>query len=389
MITFGVVVHAAGASRGAAAVPLAIQSASVVQDGQDLVWQVELAEPFSPEALHREGRSLCLLIEPASSGSVDGELCLSGPRRGAVTPELVYMSLTPRGPGPGSPIAATVTRSSDQELTASFVPAGIGLGYRSLRWQVLSAIQAPGCGAAPPVETGCAALLPSAPTLVRLHTPRLVGCSVAGPDWVFQGPRDKRDVALTFDDGPWWDPPTSQFVSLLAREHAPATFFEIGDQIATYDPHGTAERQMLADGDMIGDHTWSHPNLLGLSAAEQRAQIGRAAAAVRAATGFEPCLFRAPYGAVDPSLLTLARSMGFATIQWNVDPADWRLPGVTAIIDDVVEDAHDGAIVEEHFGGGPRYETLDALPREIAGLRAKGYQLVTLTQMLGYKLLYR
>jgi peptidoglycan/xylan/chitin deacetylase (PgdA/CDA1 family) len=62
---------------------------------------------------------------------------------------------------------------------------------------------------------------------------------------------------------------------------------------------------------------------------------------------------------------------------------------VGAIIDNVVANAHGGAIVEEHFGGGPRYETLDALPREIAELRAKGYRLVTVTQMLGYKLVYR
>ena len=238
--------------------------------------------------------------------------------------------------------------------------------------------------------TGCATLFPPAPALVRLHTPRLVGCVPTGPDWVFHGPRDKREIALTFDDGPWWEPPASQFVNLLAREHVPATFFEIGEHIATYDPHGTVERQMLADGDMIGDHTWSHPDLTALSATQQREQIARAAAAIRTATGgFAPCLFRAPDGAVDPRLLAIARSMGLATIQWDVDPRDWALPGVTAIIDNVVAHAHDGAIVEEHFGGGPRYQTLDALPREIALLRAKGYQLITLTQMLGYKLVYR
>jgi peptidoglycan/xylan/chitin deacetylase (PgdA/CDA1 family) len=147
---------------------------------------------------------------------------------------------------------------------------------------------------------------------------------------------------------------------------------------------------MLADGDMIGDHTWSHTDLLGLSAAEQREQLLLAADAIRKATGgFEPCLFRAPYGAVDRSLLKLARSMGFTTIQWDIDPRDWALPGESKIIEDVLANAHNGGIVEEHFGGGPRYETLDALPEEVAGLRMRGYQLVTLTQMLGYKLVYR
>jgi hypothetical protein len=142
-----------------------------------------------------------------------------------------------------------------------------------------------------------------------------------------------------------------------ADADAPATFFEVGEHIATYDPGGKIEREMLADGDTTD--------------------------------GFEPCLFRAPGGTADSALLAVARSMGFATIQWDVDPGDWALPGTSAIVNNVVAHAHDGAIVEEHFGGGPRYETLDALPREIAELRAKGYQLVTLTQMLGYKLVYR
>jgi peptidoglycan-N-acetylglucosamine deacetylase len=389
-VALGWGVDRAGASSGASAQPLAIQTASLVQDGQDLVWQVELAEPFSPGALRRDGRSLCLLIERAANGSTVSRICLSGPRTGGSVPQLIYAPGAEPAPGRGSAIAATVTRSSDRELTASFLPASVGLQYRSLRWQVLSTLAVPGCAPVVPGQTGCATLFPSQPTLVRLHTPRLVGCEPAGPDWVFHGPAKKREIALTFDDGPWDEPPSSEFVSLLAREHAPATFFEIGEQIATYDPHGTVEREMLADGDMIGDHTWSHPDLLGLSPAGQRQQLARAAAAIRKATGgFEPCLFRAPYGAVDSALLRIARSMGFATIQWDVDPRDWALPGTSAIIDNVVDNAHNGAIVEEHFGGGPRYETLDALPREIADLRAKGYQLVTLTQMLGYKLVYR
>jgi peptidoglycan/xylan/chitin deacetylase (PgdA/CDA1 family) len=146
---------------------------------------------------------------------------------------------------------------------------------------------------------------------------------------------------------------------------------------------------MLADGDMIGDHTWSHPDLVGLSRSVQRKQIAEGAAEIRKVTGFEPCLFRAPYGAVDASVLRDAASIGLTTIQWDIDPRDWALPGVGAIIANVLTGAHDGGIVEEHVGGGPRYETLDALPEEIAGLRKLGYRLVTLTQMLGYKLVYR
>lgn len=190
-----------------------------------------------------------------------------------------------------------------------------------------------------------------------------------------------------FDDGPWYDTP--RFLALLEREHVPATFFEIGEQIAEYGEGGGLERRMLRDGDMIGDHTWSHPDVAG-AGAFARSEILRAAEAIRRATrGFTPCLFRAPYGAVSPALLAEVRSLGFTTIQWDIDPRDWSLPGVAEIERDVLVYAHPGAIVELHDGGGPRYETLEALPAIIRGLRKRGYRFVTVTELLGYPLIYK
>ena len=74
---------------------------------------------------------------------------------------------------------------------------------------------------------------------------------------------------------------------------------------------------------------------------------------------------------------------------WDVDPRDWALPGVNAIYGNLVANAHNGAIVIQHFGGGPRYETIAALPREIETLRARGYKFVTVAQMLGLRLIYK
>ena len=195
--------------------------------------------------------------------------------------------------------------------------------------------------------------------------------------------------ALAFDDGPSGQPPTIDFLRLLEREHAVATFFEIGDQISTYDRSGAIERRMLADGDMIGDHTWTHPDITGLSAAEQRSELELAADAIRRATGFTTCFWRPPYGDQDASVDAVARSLGMLTIVWNDDPRDWALPGSAAIDSVAVSEAHDGSILEEHFGGGPRYETLEALPEEIDWFRAHGYRLVTVAQMLGLRLLYK
>jgi peptidoglycan-N-acetylglucosamine deacetylase len=370
--------------------PLQIGSASLNQNGRLFVWSVGLEQPFSPGTLAGNRRSLCLLFERVASGSVRGQLCIAAPpRHSAAQARLVYMNVTSSGPGPGQVISATVTRSTTTELQASFLPGAVGLTYGRIRWQVISTLRGSGCAPQTP-SGGCAVLYPSQPALLKPHTPVLIGCVPSGPSLVYHGPTGGREIALTFDDGPWNDPPSIDFVNLLARYHVPATFFEIGRQIAPYDPGGKAERQMIADGDMIGDHTWSHPDMAALPPDQQRFQLLQAAAAIKRATGgFTPCLWRPPYGEISPSLISLARSLGFLTIMWDVDPRDWALPGVAAIYSNVASNAHNGAVVIQHFGGGPRNETLAALPQEIATLRARGYRFVTVDQMLGLNQVYR
>ena len=377
----------AAALGGSHTPPLPIATASLAQEGQELVWRVELAAPFSPGALARDHLGLCLLIGFAHGATHQGQLCVAGPARSSHPPHLLFAPLTSGSPGPARAISATVTRASTRELTASFLPAAVGLSYRPLRWQVVSAIAPPACS--PPADSSnpCETLFPSPPATLALHEPQLVGCVPSGPSWVFHGPTHAREVALTFDDGPWSDTP--QFLGVLEREHVVATFFQIGDQIAAYGEHGV-DRRMLADGDMIGDHTWNYGGDVVAGGAGAATQITEAASAIRTATGgFEPCLFRAPGGNVTPALLQRARSLGFATIQWDVDPRDWATPGTAAIYDNVIANADDGAIVIQHDGGGNRSETLAALSVEIAALRRRGYRFVTLTQMLGYRLVYR
>jgi peptidoglycan/xylan/chitin deacetylase (PgdA/CDA1 family) len=367
--------------------PIPVQASSLTQDGRQLIWRVQTSGPFSPTGLAVARRSLCLLVERLTSGSVSGQLCVAGPVRGGHSPQLVYQPISGAGPGPARFISAIVTRSGDQELTAVFTPASFGRGYLSLRWQVISTLGPPACIPAKPDRVGCLTLFPSSPALAKLHTPQLVGCVPSGPAFVYNGSGNRRVIALTFDDGPWYD--TSQFLGVLEHYQVPATFFEIGEHISTYGEGGAIERRMLADGDMIGDHTWSHVNVSG-AGSFAAGQISQTATAIEQAThGFTPCLFRAPDGVVSPSLISEARSMGFTTIQWDIDPRDWALPGASAIYDNVIANAHPGAIVIQHDGGGNRSETLAALPHEIQALRSRGYQFVTVTQLLGQALIYR
>jgi peptidoglycan/xylan/chitin deacetylase (PgdA/CDA1 family) len=212
----------------------------------------------------------------------------------------------------------------------------------------------------------------------------------SGNSLIYSGPSKNHVIALTFDDGPWNDPPTAQFLDVLEHYGVVATFFEIGDQISTYDPGGTLERRMLADGDMIGDHTWTHPDMTTLSSSEQTSQLEMTANAITQAThGFHTCLWRPPYGSQNSEVVSLARSLGLITIQWDVDTVDWSLPGADVIYQRAVSGAHNGAIILQHFGGGPRSETLAALPHEITTLHSQGYKFVTIPQLLGLQLIYK
>lgn len=364
--------------------PLRVASATLRQDGQQIVWTLRLSSPFSPARLSHDRRSLCLVIERARNASISGVLCIEPPRAHG-RPRLVFSHVTARGRGPGHVIDAAVSRSSTDQLTARMVPSAIGISYFSIRWQVLSTLSGPACRPSTPGKLECTSLFPSRPSLARLRPPQVIGCVPSGAPFVLHGPTDRHVVALTFDDGPW--PDTPQFLSVLEHEHVHATFFQIGEQIGAYGQ--SVDRRMLADGDMIGDHTWNHANVSG-GGSFAAGEIAQTVGAIRQATGgFTPCLFRAPGGAVSGSLISLARSMGFTTIQWDVDPRDWARPGTGAIYSNVIGNAHNGAIVIQHDGGGDRSETLAALPQEIDTLRGAGYQFVTLTELLGQRLLYR
>ncbi len=367
--------------------PLTVTSSSLAQSGQQVTWKLQMASAFSPAALARSGRSLCLLLQRVSNASVTGQLCVLGPAPGGRSPRLVYQRVSRNGPGTAVTVSASVARGGSRTLTATFKPTSFGMAYRNVRWQVMNTLKPPACTPPKPNRVGCLSLFPVRPALAKLHTPQLVGCVPSGAPFVNSGPSNRRVVALTFDDGPWYDTP--QFLDILEHYHVVGTFFEIGEQISTYGENGAVERRMLADGDMIGDHTWSHPDV-SRGGAFAAGQINAAAAAIKQATrGFQPCLFRAPYGAVSSALIGEARSMGYTTIQWDVDPTDWARPGTSAIYNRVVGGAHPGAIILQHDGGGDRSETLAALPQEIQTLKARGYGFVTVTQLLGQKLIYR
>jgi peptidoglycan/xylan/chitin deacetylase (PgdA/CDA1 family) len=208
-----------------------------------------------------------------------------------------------------------------------------------------------------------------------------VGCRSHGGAYT-HGP-SVRKVAFGFDDGPARD--TSAFVSMLERARARATFFMIGEQVG----HGYRNLLLreLRDGDVLGDHTFTHPDLTRTGNA--RGQLQSTISAIRAVSGYTPCVFRPPYGAYDSSVVSTAHSLGLATVLWNVDPRDWALPGTGAIVSTILSQVRPGSIIISHDGGGPRGQTLAAYPAVIAGLRARRYRIVTIPELLGFRPVYR
>jgi peptidoglycan/xylan/chitin deacetylase (PgdA/CDA1 family) len=212
---------------------------------------------------------------------------------------------------------------------------------------------------------------------------RPIGCRVTGPTKAyFNGPR-RKVVAIGFDDGPAAD--TSAFVSMLERNRVHATFFMIGEQVTSV--YGPTLRRELRAGDALGDHTFTHPDLT--TSDDVEGQLQDTLEAIRAQTGYTPCVFRPPYGDYDTSILRTARSLGLATVLWNVDPSDWALPGTAAIEQRVLAQVRPGSIVISHDGGGPRGQTLAAYPEIIASLRSRGYSFETIPQLLGFHTIYR
>jgi peptidoglycan/xylan/chitin deacetylase (PgdA/CDA1 family) len=202
-------------------------------------------------------------------------------------------------------------------------------------------------------------------------------CTQHGPPLRFNGHRNEKRVALTFDDGP--SAYTPAFVSTLHRLNAHATFFEIGQEVP-----GNSEvmKRLLADGNEIGNHTTHHT--IGASEGD----LAETQRLIEKATGFRPCMFRPPDGALSSGLVASADDLGMTTVVWDVDPRDWATPGAGAIRARVVGAVRPGSIVVMHDGGGNRSGTLAALPKIVHDLRHRGYRLATVSQLLGSEMVY-
>jgi peptidoglycan-N-acetylglucosamine deacetylase len=194
---------------------------------------------------------------------------------------------------------------------------------------------------------------------------------------IFNGNTHLPEIALTFDDGPnpYYTP---QILAILQRSGVKTTFFDVGYLVVDYP---NIVRQESKQGNIVADHSWSHPRLTLLSAPAILSQITAASNAIKAVLGVKPSFFRPPYGAMNRSVLAEARFAGETTVLWDDSAEDWRLPGVSFIVSKILRLARDGAIILMHDGGGNRAQTVAALPIIIKTLKNRGFQFVTIQQL--------
>jgi peptidoglycan-N-acetylglucosamine deacetylase len=215
------------------------------------------------------------------------------------------------------------------------------------------------------------------PSNQRAEREVAVSTVLAYTPFVKEGGDRGHDIALTFDDGP--GPYTPGVLDVLEQYHVQATFFEIGKMLEYFSASTLRE---LRDGDVIGDHTETHPEMALLSAHDQHEELFEQIARIELLGGPRPLLFRPPYGSYDATTMRELHALHLLMVLWSVDTGDYLQPGVATIVERALAGAHPGAIILMHDAGGTRTQTIAALPTIITTLRARGYQLVTVPQLL-------
>lgn len=214
-------------------------------------------------------------------------------------------------------------------------------------------------------------LLVAAITLGLMIAPKAYICSSSQA----KNSTAEKYVALTFDDGPKADT-TARLLDGLRDRGAKATFFLVGKQIAA---NASIVQRMKEEGHQIGNHTWDHSELQGMSAAAVTEEISKTDFALRRLLGDDDYWVRPPYGKIDPDQKKL---FSVPIVKWSLDPWDWKLKNVNEDIDAVLKQVKPGDIILMH---DTVPESVDAALQIIDSLQTKGFVFVTVKELLEKK----
>jgi len=191
-----------------------------------------------------------------------------------------------------------------------------------------------------------------------------------------QAEKNKKVVALTFDDGPDGNT-TPQALDILAKYKIKATFFVQGKNIAGNE---AILKRMQSEGHEVGNHSWNHPILTKLSLEDAKKQITDTEDAIKSVLGKSTKLMRPPYGAISDDI---RNSLDLSFIMWNVDSLDWKSKNEAAILTEIQHQTSDGAIILMHDIHQP---SVNSLPKVIEYLQGQGYSFVTVSELLNTRL---
>ncbi|MFD8538197.1 bifunctional polysaccharide deacetylase/glycosyltransferase family 2 protein [Streptomyces rubrogriseus] len=194
-----------------------------------------------------------------------------------------------------------------------------------------------------------------------------------------------KTIVLTFDDGP--DPTwTPQVLDILEKYDVPGTFFLVGSMVSR---HPGIVRDMVEQGNEVGVHTFTHVDLSYQSQARVTREIEQTQLALAGAAGITTTLFRAPYSsqtdAIDNYSWPVYESLGadgYTSVFIDTDSDDWKRPGVSKIVEWATPEDDEGASVLFHDAGGERSQTIEALPKYIEKMKAKGYTFTTVSGVM-------
>ena len=242
----------------------------------------------------------------------------------------------------------------------------------------------------PSAKPGSSAI--KTPSNTGYQTPRIRGTVPTNPDMTMGKDFSSKSgisfsrvlvsgkyIALTFDDGPH-PQNTPRLLNMLRARNIKATFYVIGRNVELYPQ---VVRRTVAEGHEIGNHSQTHRLLSKLSDSQIRSELSRCRDAVNRVAGVQPRTMRPPYGGLNQRQREMVHAeYGYPVIMWSVDPLDWKRPGPSVVSSRILAGASAGGIVLAH---DLHAQTVDAMPATLDNLLLRGYQFVTVSQLLAMK----